>query len=92
MAIVTEKDGTETVGGIVAIRDAFQAVGKGQLHCLECSMAYDHSRGPNGQALSFTGRWSDGTPFHVTHYVPPGAQLAAHARAAARELLEQGKS
>jgi hypothetical protein len=88
MALVTDKDGKETVGGIVAIRTAFVEAGEGNLICLDCKMSYDHSQAPNGQILVFEGRFTDGTAFRVTQYVPPGEATAAHARAAARELIE----
>jgi hypothetical protein len=92
MAIVTEKDGTETVGGIVAIRTAFVEAGGGKLVCLDCTLGYDHSQAPNGQLLTFSGYWSgDQTkPFRITAYVPPNEAAASHARAAARELIQKG--
>jgi len=96
MAIVTDADGKETVGGIVALRNAFVEAAGGKLVCLDCSLGYDHSQAPNGQLLTFSGYWAgDRTkPFHVTEYVPPGVAAAPHARAAARELIEsqQGES
>lgn len=90
MALVTDKDGKETIGGIVAIRTAFVEAGGGKLFCLDCTMGYDHSETANGQVLTFSGYWSgdQARPFHVTAYVPPGEAIAAHARAAARELIE----
>lgn len=92
MALLIDKDGKETVGGIQAIRNAFVEASDRKLVCLDCTMQYDHSKGSNGQKLTFSGRWADdGTPFHVTEYVPPGIALAPHARAAARELIEKGK-
>lgn len=90
MALVIDKDGKETHGGIVSIRTAFVEASEGKLVCMDCTMTYDHSQAPNGQMLTFDGYWSgDQTkPFHVTAYVPPGDAAAAYARAAARELVE----
>lgn len=91
MAIVTEKDGKETTGGIAAIRDAFQSASDGKLVCLDARMVYDHTAGPDGQRLTFIGRWAvDGKPFVVTDACPAGAPLAPLARAMARELIEKG--
>jgi hypothetical protein len=89
MALVIDKDGKETYGGIVAIRNAFVEASEGKLVCLDCTMSYDHSQAPNGQLLKFSGRWvADGSTFEVSKYVPPGGAAASHARAAARELIE----
>ncbi len=86
MAIVTEKDGKETTGGIAAIRDAFQAASDGKLVCLDARMSYGAG---DVQNLRFIGRWAvDGTPFDVSDMLPAGAPLAPHARAMARELIE----
>lgn len=88
MALVTDSDGKETVGGIVAIRNAFKEAGGGALVCLDCTLGYDHGHGANAQVLTFSGRWAvDGTPFRAEQIVPPGEMPAPHARAAARELL-----
>lgn len=88
MALVTERDGKETSGGIAAIRDAFQTASDGKLVCLDARMDYDHSAGPDRQRLRFIGRWAvDGKPFDVTDTCPAGAPLAPFARAMARELL-----
>lgn len=92
MALVIDSDGKETVGGIVAIRTAFVTASDGKLVCLDCRMEYDHSHGPNGQKLTFTGRWADdGSTYTVTEFVPPGAAAGVHARMAARTLIEKGK-
>lgn len=92
MALVIDSDGKETVGGIVAIRNAFVEASGGKLVCLDCRMEYDHANGANGQKLTFTGRWADdGTPYETAAHVPPGLALAPYARAAARELIEKGK-
>lgn len=91
MAIVIDADGKETVGGIVAIRNAFVEASGGKLTCTDARMGYDHTHGANGQRLTFIGRWGDGTAFEVSHYVPPHAPLAPHARAAAREIIEGRK-
>lgn len=88
MALVTEKDGKETIGGIAAIRDAFQTASDGKLVCLDARMDYDHSEGPDRQRLRFIGKWTaDGRPFDITGTAPAGAPLAPLARAMARELL-----
>lgn len=88
MALVTERDGKETSGGITAIRDAFQTASDGKLVCLDARMDYDHSAGPDRQRLRFIGRWAvDGRPFDVTDACPAGAPLAPFARAMARELV-----
>ncbi len=93
MALVEDKDGKETVGGIVALRTAFVEAGEGKLICTDARMNYDHTHGANGQKLTFSGRWKDGTPFEVTEYVPPHAAAARHARRAARMLVKsKGKS
>lgn len=92
MALLIDKDGKETVGGIVAIRNAFVEASGGKLVCLDCTMGYDHSNGANGQKLTFSGRWADdGTPFITTVTAPPGLALAPYARMVARELIEKGK-
>jgi hypothetical protein len=89
MAVVIEKDGKETTGGIAAIRDAFQAASNGLLVCLDARMNYDHTDAPDCQVLRFIGRWAaDGAPFDVCDTVAAGAPLAPHARAMARELIE----
>lgn len=93
MALVTEKDGKETAGGIAAIRDAFQSASDGKLVCLDARMSYDHGDGPDKQVLRFIGRWAvDGKPFDITDTAPAGAPLAPLARAMARELIEKGSS
>ncbi len=90
MAIVTEKDGKETTGGIAAIRDAFQRASDGKLVCLDARMTYDHSDGPDRQTLRFIGRWAaDGATFDVTDTVAAGAPLAPHAQAMAREMIKE---
>ena len=92
MALVIDKDGKETSGGIVSIRNAFVEASGGKLVCLDCTMTYDHTQAPNGQLLKFTGRWAaDGSPFELSENVPPGGAAASHARAVARELVEKGK-
>lgn len=89
MAIVTERDGKETVGGIAAIRDAFVAASDGKLVCLDARMGYDHDVVRDRQMLRFIGRWAaDGKPFDVIDYAPAGAPLAPLARAMAREMIE----
>jgi hypothetical protein len=89
MAVVIEADGKETVGGIAAVRDAFNAVADGVLSCSECRMRYGEG---NSQILEMAGKWSaDGKPFALTSDpIPPSVPLAAHARAMARELIANG--
>jgi hypothetical protein len=92
MALVIEKDGKETTGGIAAIRDAFQSASDGKLVCLNARMGYDHSDGPDRQVLRFIGRWAaDGKTFDIEETVPAGFPLAPYARAMARELIEAGE-
>lgn len=86
MAVVIEADGKETTGGIAAIRDAFVTAGGGKLTCLDARMSY---RPGDVQHLEFSGHFTgnNGLPFNVQCDVPPGAPLAPHARAMARELV-----
>lgn len=86
MAVLIEADGKETMGGITAIRDAFQAASQGKLACNRAAMRYAQG---NAQVLEFSGVWcADGKPFKVTSdAIPAGAPLAPHARAMARELI-----
>lgn len=90
MALVANRDGSETAGGMAAIRDAFVAASEGKLVCLDATMGYDHSAGPNAQVLTFKGRYAaDGREFAVTsNPILPGAALAAVARSMARKLIE----
>jgi hypothetical protein len=88
MAIVIEADGKETVGGIAAVRDAFNSVADGVLSCTDCRMRYAEG---NSQILELAGKWNDGKSFALTSDpIPPNMPLAAHARAMARELIANG--
>lgn len=87
MALLIDADGKETVGGIMAIRDAFQDASGNKLACSKSTMR--HGIG-DSQILAFSGVWcADGRPFTVEEELPPGAPLAAHARRMARELIEK---
>lgn len=90
MALVYDRQGGAAAGGIVQIRDAFVAASDGKLVCLDATMTYDHSAGPNAQVLRFAGRYAaDGKPFKIeSNPILPGAPLAAIAGALARRLLE----
>jgi hypothetical protein len=89
MAIVIDADGKETVGGIAAVRDAFNIVGAPALTCTDARMRYGAG---NTQILEFVGKWCvDGRPFAlISAPIPPGMPLAAQARAMARELIANG--
>lgn len=88
MALLIEKDGKQTMGGIAAVRDAFVTAAGDKLAVLDARMSY----GPgNTQVLEFSGKWcADGTAFHVTSdVIPAGAALGPHAQAMARKLIEE---
>lgn len=91
MALLVDKDGKETVGGIQQLRDAFQNAAGGKLAVSAAHLRYDHSQGANGQVLEFSGHFSaDGKPFAVSSDpIPAGAPLAPVARALAISLLER---
>lgn len=92
MALLIDKDGTETIsGGITEIRAAFVSAGKGRLACIEATMAYEHSDGatPNAQVLTFVGTLDDGTPFDVTSDpLLAGRSPVAEAKRMATKLIE----
>lgn len=91
MAVVYDRDGNATAGGMAAIRDAFVTAADGKLVCLDATMGYDHSAGPNAQVLTFKGKWADdGSPFEVKS--PPilaGLPLAQAARRLAQWLVNE---
>ena len=88
MAIEIDKEGMPVVGGIQAVREAFTKEADGKLACHQATMTYGEG---NAQILRLVGVWTqDGAKtFDVTIAVPPGLSLAAHARQAARDLLDQ---
>lgn len=91
MAMVYDRDGNSSAGGMAAIRDAFVAASDGKLVCLDATMGYDHSAGPNAQVLTFAGKWAaDGAPFEIkSPPILPGLPLAQAAQRLARRLLDE---
>jgi hypothetical protein len=86
MGLEIDKDGKQTVGGIAAIRNAFQDAAQGKLACTDATLGYAEG---NAQVLTFAGHWhGDGRTFRVTSDpIPPGLPLAGAAATLARRLI-----
>jgi hypothetical protein len=89
MGLVIDKDGKETIGGIAAIRNAFQDAAGGKLACTDATLSYGEG---NAQVLTFAGHWhADGRTFRVTsNPILPGVPLAGVAASLARSLIQGG--
>lgn len=78
--------------GASDLRDSFNLVSAPAFNCQRATLGYEHANDVEWTVLTFSGNAADGAPFEIkSPRLRPGTDVNLAARAAAQQLLDQGK-